>query len=192
MMSMGRVPKLTSFILETLESLKEIGVDLIEFSNPFEAYIEKVKRISAKHAGYNFKTSQNKHNFRSLLYQLQKQGLVEKKEKDDRSFWMITKLGRERLRNIQENSLPLNINYKIKKEKTSKLVIFDIPEKYKHKRNWLREQLVMLDFEMLQKSVWTGKNKIPQEFIRDLENFNLLDYVHILSIKDKGTLNDQY
>ena len=68
--------------------------------------------------------------------------------------------------------------------------MFDIPEKEKWKRVWLREVLGLCGFKMLQRSVWAGKNKIPEEFLADLRNFNMLEYVHIFEVSKKGTLKE--
>jgi hypothetical protein len=69
------------------------------------------------------------------------------------------------------------------------LVIYDIPENKRIWRDWLRFQLTNFDFALLQQSVWSGNNILPQEFVDDLKRFDLLSYVHILSVNKKGTLS---
>ncbi len=44
------------------------------------------------------------------------------------------------------------------------LVIFDIPEKRRRARLWLRSQLKFWDFKMIQKSVWAGSGPLSKEF----------------------------
>jgi len=46
----------------------------------------------------------------------------------------------------------------------------------------------MLGFTMLQKSLWIGSNKIPEEFIEDLKEWKIIEYVHIFEVTKKGTL----
>ncbi|MBI2635441.1 MAG: CRISPR-associated endonuclease Cas2, partial [Parcubacteria group bacterium] len=69
-----------------------------------------------------------------------------------------------------------------------KVVIFDIPEKQKHKREWLRGQLQDLGFKMIQKSVWMGKRKFPKEFLEDIRDLKLLAYVEIFSVTKTGSM----
>jgi DNA-binding transcriptional regulator PaaX len=69
-----------------------------------------------------------------------------------------------------------------------KVIIFDIPEKERHKREWLRVSLLALGFSFLQQSVWMGKNKIPESFIVDLRDRKLLPCVEIFEINQKGTI----
>lgn len=93
-----------------------------------------------------------------------------KKRKNKKTIWSITRKGLEKLKILKKKNRKTLINYS--KEKSDKLiiVIFDIPEKERHKRNWLRSVLVSLDFKFLQESVWIGKTKIPEEFLNDLRN----------------------
>ena len=79
---------------------------------------------------------------------------------------------------------------KYKKEKGEKtaIIIFDIPENERRKRNWVREALKNMDFKMVQKSVWIGKIKIPKEFLNNLEVLELLDFVKIFEISKTGSL----
>jgi len=68
------------------------------------------------------------------------------------------------------------------------IVVFDIPEIQKRKRNWLRAALKNLDFKMVQKSVWFGRVKIPKEFLDHLCEMKLIDYVEIFEISKTGSL----
>jgi hypothetical protein len=41
---------------------------------------------------------------------------------------------------------------------------------------------------MVQKSVWVGKTKIPQDFLDDLFKLKLVDFVEIFEISRTGSL----
>ena len=41
---------------------------------------------------------------------------------------------------------------------------------------------------MIHKSVWIGKEKIPQELIIDLEELKILNFVEIFEVTKQGTL----
>ena len=76
------------------------------------------------------------------------------------------------------------------KTNQNKLVIisFDIPEKFRRKRDWLREVIRNLGYKMIHQSVWIGKTGIPKQFILDLEEMNILEYVEVFEINKRGSL----
>lgn len=57
------------------------------------------------------------------------------------------------------------------------VVVFDIPEIERWKRGWLRRELRALGFTPLQRSVWLGPAPLPKDFIRELGELNLLQYL---------------
>ncbi len=132
-----------------------------------------------------------KQCFYSLLYQLKKQGFIEKKQKMGKTYWAITNLGKRRLDNPKKSfSFPLKIIYKKEKDDGFNIVVFDIPENKRAKRDWLRKNLLALDFSILQKSVWIGKNKLPEEFLKDLNDLGIMDFIHIFKVSKTGTLKE--
>lgn len=136
------------------------------------------------------KTMKEKQKFYSLLSRLKKQGFVIKKIKDNKTFWKITNLGQKKLEKINNAIYLPKINYKQEKSSDVVLIIFDIPEKERTKRAWLRSNLSALGFTLFQKSVWMGKNKLPEEFLKALAGLNLVNYVHILKITKTGTIKE--
>jgi len=66
---------------------------------------------------------------------------------------------------------------------TKVMVLFDIPEKKRKTRNWLRLHLKLWDFEMLQQSVWLGKGPLPKEFIARLDLLGVGKCVRIFKIE---------
>lgn len=189
-----RYGELTGKILETLVDLTATSFDL--FATIIEAghgasygqlqrkfsEVQERRAVGPHSKSKDFK--RRRHNFYSLLYKLQKEGLVERQE----SRWSITKAGREKYKRIVEQ-LPLRRReYKREPDLTLKLVIFDVPEKEARKRVWLRERLGELGFKMLQKSVWIGKVKLPQEFLDNLKELEMLEWVEIIAITKTGSL----
>lgn len=120
-----------------------------------------------------------RRNFQIMLSKLKKAGLIEKKK----DGWVATALGKLKL----SKKMPAQ-DYKKESDNTLKIVIFDIPEKYRGKRDWLRRGLIELGFRKLQQSVWAGKIKLPMEFMDDLKELDLLDYVEIFAITKTGSL----
>ena len=101
-----------------------------------------------------------------------------------KSVWTLTKKGKTVLQedtNPVERPLP-------PRDDILRLVIFDIPEKERKKRDVLRAELVACNFSQLQKSVWMGYNPLPEECIELIDALSLKQRVHIFSVKEKGTI----
>lgn len=71
--------------------------------------------------------------------------------------------------------------------KVKVMVLFDIPEKKRKVRNWLRGQLKTWDFEMIQQSVWLGKGPLPKEFMERLSSLGISKCVKILKVQSVKT-----
>jgi len=151
---------------------------------------QSVQRSAARREQFLVE-ARNRQRFSNLISKLKREGLIS----GDRRGLIITKLGKKRLSKIREAksgriNLPTSA-YGKKASKNFTLVIFDIPEIYKEKRNWLREVLIMMGFELLQKSVWIGRIIIPEEFVIDLKRLKIVDYVHVFSVLKTGTVTDE-
>lgn len=128
--------------------------------------------------------------FYSILNQLKNQGFIQKKKQTRLSFWKITQKGLKKLKIIKDGSHFYSKKFKYQKinDNIMKIVIFDIPEKERYKRDWLRSALSVLGFSLLQQSVWIGSKKIPEDFLYDLKNLKILSYIHIFEITKQGTI----
>lgn len=182
--------------LKVLEFLKDssqvIGDMFFIFTLPYGTSFGRMEYLLRKRRyGENpQKTCKEKRRFDDLLYRLKKDNLVIRIEKDEKFFLKLTPKGRkylEKLQLMKSSTLPNN-QYQLKDENLFKIVIFDIPEKEKRKRAWLRTALKNLEFTMLQKSVWIGRIKLPQEFISAIDDLNLSSYVEIFAISKAGSL----
>ena len=69
-------------------------------------------------------------------------------------------------------------------DKKIRVIVFDIPERERGFRKWLRTELGLLAFKQLQKSVYIGKYPIPDDLYQDLIKNNLFNYVHIFTIDE--------
>ncbi len=92
------------------------------------------------------------------------------------------------LRSREEKKMPEPIYPKVESSRVI-IVMFDIPEKMRRKRAWLRSVLKNLGFEKVQQSVWKGTNKIPRRLLQDLERFSMMNYVDIFEATKLGTLS---
>ncbi len=181
----------SSLTRDILEHLAESGKGLLGvFFPPGYSYTDPSRRILGldRPCRHRFDPSQ-KLSLSTILSRLRKEGLVARDGAKKKSSWRITRKGKERLRiSVVAESLP-KVGYMLpKKDGKVRIVMFDIPERQRRKRDWLRMQLLACDFEPLQKSVWTGARPLPEELIEEIDALDLGAYVHIMSIGEKGTL----
>ena len=132
---------------------------------------------------------QEKHRFQVAIHKLQKQGLIKKEKIGERMRLVITALGRKKQEHLERyGGMPAVGKYKGEKSAETMLVIFDVPEKERYKRVWLRMALIALGFHKVQKSVWMGAVRLPKDFIYDIEKLDLAEHIHIFSVNKTGTL----
>ena len=189
---------LTHLVLESVDILiKEDAPSIFEvlFSNKYlSSYKGMPNLLFPKIKPWLSKNDRQlkslKHKVNSTLYNLKKHGLIERGI--ERGKWKITEAGIKKLGFLKSkftNKLFLpRIKLPINKSNDKIIFIFDVPEKERRKRDWLRQQLRLLEFSQLQKSVWIGNNKIPKELIEALGIMNILSNIHIFRIKDQGTI----
>ena len=136
---------------------------------------------------------QMSRRFYALVSYLERDGLVRKTMVSQSVFIKITAKGKDKLENLKtsiEKALPSPKygNSPVSENKGVTIFTFDIPEKERNKRDWLRCALRSIGFEMIHKSVWTGKDGIPKDFLEDIKNLKLGDYIEIFQITRAGSL----
>jgi CRISPR-associated endonuclease Cas2 len=183
--------RIFEFIKNTAQSFDDV---FFIFSLPYGTSFFRMQYLFDKRRGISFGSAsqtkinkQTKRNFNDFLYRLRKDNLIAEAKKDQRHFLGLTPKGKKVLEKLRLNNLPAG-KYAIGEEDTWKILIFDIPEKERRKRFWLRNTLKNLKFKMVQKSVWVGKVKLPRQFIRDLDRIDILSYIEIFSITKTGSL----
>ncbi|MBI2053257.1 MAG: hypothetical protein HYT41_00720 [Candidatus Sungbacteria bacterium] len=106
---------------------------------------------------------------------------------------MLTRIGKERNRQCGVRRRDPFSSEKIIFAKPAgsgiTLVAYDIPEKDRRKRNWLRMCLVEMGCEKIQKSVWVAKGSIDEGFVHALRERRLLGNVHVLAVTREGTIS---
>ncbi|MBI3638399.1 hypothetical protein HY227_01490 [Candidatus Wolfebacteria bacterium] len=186
---------ITLKILEMIEGMVVNAIDTTDanLSSGYGASSGKIQyELSKIKKERNRKDLENelRRKYQKMIYKLKKDGLIEIKNKNNNKFFTLTQRGKKKISALKNKLL----GAEYKKEQGDKIiiVIFDIPENQKKKREWLRWVLKNLEFKMIQKSVWLGKTKIPQEFIKDLNNLKLIDFVEIFEITKTGSLKEIY
>ena len=159
-----------------LKKITEIGEGMLDGFFPAK-YPEA--RMWRNILGLDKKYVFSKKNFSSIISKLKKDGLIESKGSKKRFLWSITKKGKKYLE--RKDTLP-------KHDGITRIVIFDIPERERKKRRWLRENLLELEYRQLQKSVWIGDAPLSEKFYKDSDILSLREYVYIFTVLGKGTL----
>lgn len=191
---MSRVVERT---LEKLQEGAEVTRDLIDLVLAGKTgYVEALRR-SSRFGPRRFKNDwaelyRKRQSYYSLLNQLKRDRLIQKRQNGKSAAWSITSRGTRHLINIRERlrrrgKFP-HQKYSQNTQKELVIVSFDVPERERKKRNWLRQNLLALDFERIQKSVWLGTHGVPRDFFEDLKTMKLLPHVHIVAVTRRGTI----
>jgi len=185
-------------MLKILETIKELGEDS---STLLEAFIRLGHRATIRGLDYEMgKINKRKIKerirkeklsyYRNFICRLKRDGLIRERADEKKGRFVLTKQGDEKVIELKEKikvGLP-DKKYDVKSSERFTLVIFDIPEVDRRKRDWIRDVLRNMKFNMVQKSVWIGKVIIPKEFINCLFKMRMLGYVEIFEISKTGSL----
>lgn len=117
----------------------------------------------------------NKNSIKQSIRRLQKQGFVEKKN----DCYVLTKKGKGILDYALQRKKVLNKNW----DKKYRVVVFDIPEKQRRDRDWLREELYVLQYKQLQKSVFMSKFPLTSDIIKEIKRRKIEDYVDYMLVE---------
>ena len=152
-------------------------------------YSVSYKKLRKKVLGNTYPTNRNPVRSNALyltMARLKNNGLVTK----NGDLIKITKKGKEWHTKKKESILP-NHSSKTdtKKDYIKNIIIaFDIPESYRRKRDWLRIELTILGFSPIQKSVWFGSAPLPQNFIKDLNDLKMLQYLKFFKAQEQDII----
>jgi len=184
-------------MIKILEFLKDEAIDWADFldaflisgygasMSEFEFEYQKNQRVSKKNKLNSKDLMIKRKRLQKFLSKLKHDGLIKETGKN-RNKIFISNRGKIKLIQLK-NKLPEKF-YKKESQKNPVIISFDIPEKLRGKRNWLREVIRNLGFKMIHQSVWVGKVKIPEQLIFDLEKINILEYIEIFEINKTGSL----
>ena len=121
----------------------------------------------------------NKNSIKVGLSRLNKAGYV----KNSSTGWLITKKGFTRATHI--NLFTYIVSPFKKDSSRNTLVSFDIKEEDRKLRAWLRNQLKIFGYKMLQQSLWFGPGPLPTAFKDKIDEFGIKENVKIFSIIKK-------
>ena len=133
-------------------------------------YHEKLRELSG--------TSRKGNSYYVAMSRLHKNGFVER----TKIGWKITKSGME----IEKRLSSLYITSPFNKDSSKNTIIaFDVPEGNRKARVWLRNQLKVFSYTMLQQSLWFGPGPLPIDFYSRLKNLNIRKCIKVFNVKLK-------
>ena len=122
-----------------------------------------------------------KESVRVGLSRLHKKGYLS----NSSSGWFVTKKGKKYSKNARLLDYAESPFEKDSSDDT--IIAFDIPEKNRVIRNWLRNQIKIFGYKMLQQSLWIGPGPLPSSFLKHLEDLNIRKNVKTFKITKKNT-----
>lgn len=146
-------------------------------SNIGRAYDKTTNRKTLMERYEDLKNFKSK-SARTVLWRLTRKGLIEKRDGN----YFLTTLGLEFLKRQKKKSVESKWDGKWR------IIMFDIPEKIKTERQRLRSQLLSLNYHMLQKSVFIGKQPLKREIMEEIIQKDLNKHVRLITV---GEIDDE-
>lgn len=131
---------------------------------------------------FGIKSSKDKFKLNRALHKLQKKKLVDIYEKGENMVVEITEKGNKKILKYKFDELKLTRPKKW--DGHWRVIIFDIPEKYRRARNALSGKLKEMEFYPLQKSVFVCPFECEDEMDFITEFFNVRRFVRFLLVKE--------
>lgn len=113
------------------------------------------------------KSKVKERSLRSAYYRAIKSGLL---EIDDYGIPRLTNAGRLQIKLYRPKKLPTGAKL---------MIIFDIPETERYKRNHLRSLLKELSFKKVQQSVWVSQYDHREIVAAEIKEYKLQEYVYL-------------
>jgi len=114
------------------------------------------------------------------VYELRRNKYVTVKKKDNKSFYRLTPKGRFEFLKL----LHLEKIFKTKWDGRWRVVIFDIPEKERQRRDYLRKKLKELRFVYLQESVYITPHPLTSELDQMLSDGGMTGCFRFLTVAE--------
>ena len=169
---MDKLRKVPSIAQAILAILHEIGEGAVKsfFPHPYS---------------HLFCNHRKKQSFNSALQRIKSAGLI---TKDTSGIFRLTKKGDKEaffaFINAEASKYDLEKKERYKWDGKWRIIFFDVPEKKRAHRDYLRSIIKAVGFKELQKSTWIYPYKIPNFLIEILKEENILPYTRFITTVD--------
>jgi DNA-binding transcriptional regulator PaaX len=119
----------------------------------------------------------NHGSIRVTLSRLSKKGYIS----NSRTGWSLTEKGKSYIK--EEKLLSYIPSPFAKNSPQNTIVSFDVPEHSRVMRDWLRNQIKIFGYTMLQQSLWAGPGPLPKEFMKRLDDLKIRQNIKTFRIK---------
>lgn len=119
-----------------------------------------------------------KASLAQALKRLRESGFIEKDQTSGEIIYKLTKAGRDKAILMKEEDENWDGKWRI--------VIFDIPEKRRAARQFLRKKLIEWGFQKWQKSVWACKKNCTQQLEEIIKQVGIEDWVLVIESSHVG------
>ena len=156
------------------------GAVMIAATSPY--FLLNISREILRNKKY-FKKKFDERKIARLVERLKRNRLIILNEESGKFKVELTEKGKRKVKEIHLDNL--EIERPATWDGKWRVVIFDIPDKYKKRaRDALREKLKELGFYQLQKSVWVIPHPCEKEIQFLCELFDITSYVNILIVDE--------
>lgn len=132
----------------------------------------------------NYEKKGARKNFAKMLHYLKRYGYLKEKFLENRKAFLITPKGHRKILKIKFKT----VEKKKRTDKKWQMVIYDIPESKKDIRDEFRNELKILGYKELQKSIWICPYDILKETEELVKNYSLGSYVKLFLIEEVDTI----
>ena len=172
-----RLPITDKFLLNVCNYAEKLDktFDIFAYKTIEEAYCPSLYDLRKQ-----YKRQKEKQKFTQLIYRLKKNGYIKIKNLKQNEGVILTKKGAEKV-------LKVKLRMKNKQKRSDgkwQMIIFDIPEKKRYLRSLLREKLLLLEYKMLQKSIWICPYNVSKETEFILRKYSIDSYVKLFLIEE--------
>lgn len=126
------------------------------------------------------------HSLKSAVYYLKRKGLIQIIDKNARRFLSLTKKGELEALFVKAR-MP---DHPKEWDGKWRLVIFDIPEEAKLKRDWLRRLLKKSGFYKIQGSVFASPYPLNRACIQYLKESGLINFIRLIKVEEMDNDED--
>ncbi len=181
-------------IYKILDFLEDTSMDTVNFFAAFikAGYGATHGKIDREYKKYGEKTHsrhierEKRRNLQKYISKLKSQGLIAESSSNQ---IILSRKGEEKLETLRKNKILDKNSYQKNPGDKVIIVSYDLPTAFNKERDTLRDILKVLGFQMIHKSVWVGKIKIPKKFVLAVEKLGILKFIEILEVSKNGTLN---
>ncbi|MDP3770346.1 MAG: CRISPR-associated endonuclease Cas2 [bacterium] len=178
----------SSLRLAILKHLNDAGYGMLNsfFSRKYSRNAPIRALLGLDHLGYA-SIDDAKRSLSATLSRLKREGLIIGRGARKKTIWSINDKGKDYIKKYS-TSLVDEAPTPPMSDGIQRLVIFDIPEKDRKERLWLRKELLACGYDSLQKSVYLGTCPLPEDVLKEIDEKGLYECVHIMSLNKLGTV----